>query len=83
VLAVERKDIRVLNWAPGPMPTRMMSSMMGSCDATVADFFKRMSTEKSYVPCDASASKLMTVLENNSFTSGAHLDYYDDLGSEQ
>ena len=35
VLAVERPDIRVINWAPGPMPTQMVDDIIQEAICTI------------------------------------------------
>lgn len=78
VLAAERPDVRVLNWAPGAMPTRMFKQSMLNTQATqMVDSLKKMLANKTYVECSDSANKLMALLVDNSFASGSHIDYSD------
>ncbi|XP_076824458.1 sepiapterin reductase-like [Clavelina lepadiformis] len=77
VLAAERPDVRVVSWAPGPMPTEMMEKMTNSCDSNKGEAFRKMKSEKTYVECVDSAKKFLKLLVENSFTSGKHIDYYD------
>ena len=77
VLASENPEIRVLNWAPGPMPTSMMHEMTQAADKGVGDAIKSFVTNQTYVECKDSASKLISLLKSNEFESGAHIDFYD------
>ena len=77
VLAKERKDLRILSWAPGPMPTKMLQQMCDSHDGDIASMFKDFFKKKSYVECKDSAEKLLMVLKKNGFESGSHIDFYD------
>ena len=77
VVAAERPDIRVLNWAPGPMPTEMFVEMSQAADKGVSEALQELVTNKTYVKCEDSAEKLIALLKTNSFVSGEHIDYYD------
>lgn len=41
--------------------------------------FSDAKAERTLLTCDTSVAKLIQVLEKNSFESGAHVDYYDEL----
>ena len=77
VLAMERKDIKVLSWAPGPMPTDMMVAMGKAADAGVSSWINEMLENHTYISCKSSADKLILLLRSNQFASGDHIDYYD------
>lgn len=78
VLAKEQPSVRCLNWAPGPMPTDLFHQLCkGAHSADVRESFSKMSEEKTYVTCEDSSAKLMSLLANDKFESGVHLDYYD------
>jgi len=71
-------DVRTLSWAPGPMRTAMTEQILASCaDAGVLENFKKMDSEGSFVPVDTSADKLMKLLAEDTYESGAHIDYFD------
>jgi len=78
VLAAENPQVRFLNWAPGPMLTGMTELLSESVfvDST-RNAFQGMKTENTFVDCHTSVEKLLKVLKDNEFTSGAHIDFYD------
>lgn len=78
-VAVERPDVRVLCYAPGPMGTDMTENV-STDEATHAELreaYAAMEHEGSFVDPDASAKKLIEVLLRDQFKSGEHLDFYD------
>ena len=78
VLALERPDLRVLNWAPGPMPTDMINELMvNRHDEELIAGLKKMVADGSIVKCDESAGKLVGFLGADEFVSGSHVDYFD------
>ena len=82
VLAEEEKDndaIRVLNYAPGPMDTEMVRSVMNDegADERLRDMFKNLEKEDKFVKADESAAKLFGLILQNEFQSGAHVDFFD------
>lgn len=78
VLAAENPEMRFLNWAPGPMPTDMMKHLSDKvCIESTKTAFNNMMQKKTFVECHESVAKLIKVLQENTFSSGAHLDFYD------
>lgn len=78
VLALEEPDVRVLNYAPGPLDTAMFHEAQSrTADPSMKKSFSDMSAQGQVLTCEASCSKLMKVLLQDTFTSGAHLDFYD------
>ncbi|XP_051749639.1 sepiapterin reductase a isoform X1 [Ctenopharyngodon idella] len=78
VLAEEEPDLRVLNYAPGPLDTDMqLQARSSSADDSLRNTFSVMHAQGQLLTCDQSISKLMTVLLDDKYPSGAHLDYYD------
>lgn len=78
VLAEEEPDLRVLNYAPGPLDTDMqLEARSNSGDATLRKSFTEMFTQGQLLSCEESCAKLMKLLLENSYTSGAHVDFYD------
>lgn len=78
VLAEEEPDLRVLNYSPGPLDTDMqLEARSKSGDALLRKSFHEMFTQGQLISCEESCSKLMKLLMENSYTSGAHVDFYD------
>nr|XP_057927750.1 sepiapterin reductase b [Doryrhamphus excisus] len=65
VLAAENPNVKVLSYAPGPMDTEMQETIR-----------RLTGIQYQLNPCKESATKLMKVLLNNDFASGAHLDFF-------
>ncbi|MBN3298299.1 SPRE reductase, partial [Amia calva] len=78
VLAEEEPDLRVLNYAPGPLDTDMQAE--ARCltgDPELRQSYSSMHSQGKLLSCTQSSLKLTGVLLQDSYQSGAHLDYYD------
>ncbi|MBN3326326.1 SPRE reductase, partial [Atractosteus spatula] len=78
VLAEEEPDVRVLNYAPGPLDTDMQTqarSLTG--DAQVRQSLSDMHSRGELISCSQSGAKLAQLLLEDQYQSGAHIDYYD------
>lgn len=77
VLAAEEPDVRVLNYAPGPLDTDMqLLARTKTGDAEMRQQFQSLHDSGQLIDCAVSAQKLLRLLEENTFTSGAHMDFY-------
>ncbi|XP_044053767.1 sepiapterin reductase b [Siniperca chuatsi] len=65
VLAEEEPNVKVLSYSPGPMDTEMQKDILRLTGINYHPF-----------PCQESAAKLMKLLLDNDFPSGAHLDFF-------
>ncbi|XP_043937589.1 sepiapterin reductase [Protopterus annectens] len=78
ILAAEEPDVRVLNYAPGPMETDMM---MQACKETGDEESRQamvnMHQKGQLVDKHVSSKKLVNLLLQDNFESGAHVDFYD------
>ncbi|CAD5113145.1 DgyrCDS2336 [Dimorphilus gyrociliatus] len=77
-MAIEEPDIRVLNWAPGPLDTDMQvlaRSQTGDTDLKV--MFEDMHNTGNLLPCEVSVKKLVELLQENTWDTGSHIDFYD------
>ncbi|RXM91737.1 Sepiapterin reductase [Acipenser ruthenus] len=78
VLAEEEPDVRVLNYAPGPLDTDMqLEARSLSGDLELRQTFNSLHASGQLLSCSQSATKLMQQLLRDEFESGAHIDYYD------
>uniref|UniRef100_UPI00398F5CB0 sepiapterin reductase-like n=1 Tax=Pristiophorus japonicus TaxID=55135 RepID=UPI00398F5CB0 len=78
VLAAEEPDVRVLNYAPGPLDTDMQRQARSeTADPELRQTFTSMHQQGQLVDCRDSAAKLVNILVRDEFESGAHIDYYD------
>jgi len=77
-LATDCPDVRALNYAPGPMDTQMSQKLFEKTgDKGTKQYFSDLFTEGKILKTLDSVKKLMMLLRNNEFESGAHIDYYD------
>ncbi|XP_026702681.1 sepiapterin reductase, partial [Athene cunicularia] len=78
VLALEEPDVRVLNYAPGPLDTDMqLLARTKTGDPEMRQFFQSLQESGQLIDCAVSAQKLVNLLEEDTFPSGAHVDFYD------
>ncbi|KAM4528385.1 sepiapterin reductase a [Odontesthes bonariensis] len=78
VLAEEEPNLRVLNYSPGPLDTAMqVEARSKTADPSIKRSFSDMFAQGQLLTCEASCAKLMKVLLEDSYTSGAHIDVYD------
>ncbi|XP_074872538.1 sepiapterin reductase-like [Carettochelys insculpta] len=78
VLALEKPDVRVLSYAPGPMDTEMQQlARTKSGDPELRQQLLRMKERGQLLDCRVSAQKLVQLLLQDTFASGAHVDFYD------
>lgn len=78
VLAKEEPNVRVLNYAPGPLSTDMYDEICRTCgDEKIAQMFNASKEENKILSPDESARKLMSILKEDTFSSGSHIDYFD------
>lgn len=79
VLAEENPTINVLNYAPGPVDTDMVSEVVSSTrDAGIKSMFVNLKKTGTILTVDQTTRRIIEVLENGKFESGQHVDYYDE-----
>lgn len=78
VLAEENPMLNVLNYAPGPVDTDMVSEVISSTgDADIKGMFVNLKKTEKILTVDQTTKRIIEVLENGKFQSGQHVDYYD------
>ncbi|XP_066516649.1 sepiapterin reductase a [Hoplias malabaricus] len=78
VLAEEEPELRVLSYAPGPLDTDMqLQARTSSAEPKMRDTFADMHSQGRLLSCEESVAKLIKVLLEDDYPSGAHLDFYD------
>ncbi|XP_038601069.1 sepiapterin reductase [Tachyglossus aculeatus] len=78
VLAAEEPDLRVLNYAPGPLDTDMQEEARTlTKDPDLRQALLQLKQSGGLVHCEDSARKLLDLLFEDTFESGAHVDFYD------
>lgn len=75
-----RCAVKTLNYAPGPLDTDMQSELRDSSTLlpSTRTFFIQMKAEGTLVMPTQSAMKCARLVQANRFTSGAHIDYYEE-----
>eukprot|EP00953_Heterococcus_sp_UTEX-ZZ885_P017783 9951-Heterococcus_DN1.PRE.2 len=71
---------KTLNYSPGPLDTVMQEDIRTStgCHAEHRATFKSMHTQGQLVHPAVSAEKCINIILQNQYTSGSHVDFYDD-----
>ncbi|XP_029450412.1 sepiapterin reductase [Rhinatrema bivittatum] len=77
-LAVEEPDVRVISYAPGPLDTDMHQlARTESGDPELRQKLIQLKNSGGLIDCDVSSQKLVNLLLEDKFESGAHVDFYD------
>ncbi|KAG0175676.1 hypothetical protein DFQ28_006868 [Apophysomyces sp. BC1034] len=78
VVAEEDKSVRTLSYAPGPLDNEMQKNVRETlADENQKQLYTEMAVKGNLVSMEASAGKLADLLRNDTFESGAHIDFYD------
>ncbi|CAG9788912.1 unnamed protein product [Diatraea saccharalis] len=79
VLAEEKKNIRVLNYSPGPVETSMIDYVLDEAvNDNLKDVFHTFKNQGTLLKPEVTAKKCMKVLLAGKFSPGEHVDYFDD-----
>lgn len=76
VVAAENPSLSVLSYAPGPVDTAMFDQL-GKGVKECADTAQDARDDKRVLTPEATVARLIKILGDREFESGAHLDYYD------
>jgi len=84
VLAVEQPQAVVLNYAPGPLDTPMITELLEDqrTDPVVRAMFEDLKRTGALLKPDESAAAMVALLRKRNFQSGDHVDYYDEKVKE-
>jgi len=81
VMAAEEglAGVRVLNYAPGPMDTQMVTDVLSSASTNieVKAMFQQYKEGGQFLKPEASARRLIAIINEAKFQSGDHKDYFD------
>lgn len=78
VLAEEKKNIRVLNYSPGPVETSMIDYVIAeTVNTNLRDVFESFKMQGTLLKPEMTAKKCLTVLQQGKFAPGEHVDYFD------
>jgi sepiapterin reductase len=71
-------NVRVLNYAPGPLDTDMQKEIRDNMpNVPLKAVYTQMHQDKKLVSPHESAQKLLSLIIQDTFKNGAHLDYYE------
>ncbi|XP_031845712.1 sepiapterin reductase isoform X1 [Nomia melanderi] len=80
VFALDNPEVDVLNYSPGPVETDMFHELCEKhSDDAIRKQFNEVVTNKTILTCEQTVNQLVNVLEAHKYTSGDHVDYYDQL----
>ncbi|XP_070551761.1 sepiapterin reductase-like [Ptychodera flava] len=78
VMALEEPDVRVLNYAPGPIDTDMQADLRANLgDPEMRKMYNDMKAQGKLLSVEATCKVLVKILEEDTYKSGSHVDYYD------
>ncbi|XP_036605500.1 sepiapterin reductase-like [Trichosurus vulpecula] len=78
VLAEEEPSVRVLSYAPGPLDTEIQGSPQKTKDLEEKQTLNQARFSQILVDWSVYAKKLLDLLEEDTFESGAHIDFFDE-----
>ncbi|XP_069113510.1 sepiapterin reductase-like [Argopecten irradians] len=80
VLSSEDPSIRVLSYSPGHVDTKMLTYVRdNTIDKDLSNRIKAAYTDGRVLSCDASAEKMIAILEKNTFENASYVAYTDPL----
>lgn len=78
VLAEEKKQIRVLNYSPGPVETSMIDYVLAeTVNTNLRDVFTSFKMQGSLLKPEMTAKKCLMVLQQGKYGPGDHVDYFE------
>ncbi|KAG0099783.1 hypothetical protein BGZ93_006002 [Podila epicladia] len=81
VMALEEKsnNVKTLNYAPGPLDNEMQADVRRTLgDAEQLEIYDGMHKSGKLVKMDDSSRKLVLLLKKDEYSTGAHIDFYDE-----
>lgn len=79
VIAAENPDVRVLNYSPGPLNTKMFYAILKEVHSeAVRKIFQGTVDVGKLLTCETSVKMLVQILEEDKFENAATIDYYDE-----
>ncbi|KAG0342106.1 hypothetical protein BG004_005753 [Podila humilis] len=81
VMALEEKtnNVKTLNYAPGPLDNEMQADVRRTLgDAEQLEIYDGMHKNGKLVKMDDSSRKLVLILKKDEYSTGAHVDFYDE-----
>ncbi|TPX57917.1 sepiapterin reductase (L-erythro-7,8-dihydrobiopterin forming) [Powellomyces hirtus] len=80
-IAVEEPNVRILNYAPGPLDTDMQTRIRDEMpDVPLREVYIQMHQDQNLVDPAVSAKVLIELLEKDTYENAAHIDVYDVEG---
>ncbi|XP_015123534.1 sepiapterin reductase [Diachasma alloeum] len=80
VFAEEYPDVNVLNYSPGPVETDMLRAIAETAgDQETRKMMSDMRAGNKQLTTEQTVNRLVGVLRDQKYKSGAHVDYFDDI----
>lgn len=75
------RRIRLLNYAPGPMDTKMAKEIIEAPGMiqSMKDFYIAGQQNKTLVDLNQSVTKLLDILQRDKYENAQHIDFYDAI----
>jgi len=79
LVSEENVKMRLLNYAPGPLDTNMQQEIREcqGVNTQIQATFIKMKNEGQLIPPEVSADRLTTILIEDKYQNGDHIDFYD------
>lgn len=79
--AEDLPQVRVLNYAPGPLDTNMQLEIRegASVDKETQEFYRGLKEQNQLVDAKDSAAKLVKIINFEKYASGDHIDFYESI----
>lgn len=79
VLSMEEPSLIVLNYAPGPVDTKMLRDVgTHGFDEGIKTFVAEGLVDGRVLSTEQTTTKLLSILEKGNYKSGDHVDYFDE-----
>lgn len=79
-LAVERSDVLVLNYSPGPVDTDMTIDVQAQAVAEeTSSMFKNLRDTNTILTTEQTVKRFLEVVAKGKYASGDHVDFYDEI----
>jgi sepiapterin reductase len=80
VLAEERGDLLILNYAPGPVETQMtVDAQQKAGHAETSNMFKQLRETGTMLTTEQTTKRFLEIIAKGNFKSGDHVDYFDEI----
>lgn len=80
VFAEEYPAVNVINYSPGPVETDMLKTFSQRCgDDDLRASMSKLREERKQLTTEQTVNRLIDILKEQKYKSGAHVDYFDKI----